>query len=170
MKAIKVVPLSFWERFLGLVLTPFMYVLSGTFKEKPQQTHFWNNRKLTPNEVGSLYLNKMVSCRGIKGESKRYLLGFIPLFHIPIFGGWRNYVVVEPKSVFCRDWYVGWICFDGAFGISRIKLRGPVRLLIGPDAVSFFVVEVKSGIQMPARRVDTGRVGDGDLFSSFPLL
>src|SRR3989344_2294378 len=127
------VPSLGWPaRLADKLMIPVMYLVSGTLNEKPQKTHRWNNKKLTKAEVGSLNQEEMAHCRGVSYANKRHLLRF----HIPIFGGWQSYVVLEPEHP--QGWHVGWIPQDTAAGVSRIQLSGPVRLLLGPDEVSFF--------------------------------
>ena len=105
----------------------------------------------------------MVRCKGLSGSGSYF--GF--RFHLPVLGGWRQYVVLEPEDT--QDWYVGWILSD-AIGISRIKLIGPVRLLIGPDDVSFFGINGKDYGQIPIRKIGEGRIGSGGSYAQMPLL
>ena len=166
---IEVKPLGFLARFLDSLLVPIMYILSGTLKEKPQSTHFWNKRRLNISEKCRLDRKMMVHKDGIKGEKDRYLLGFIPIFYMPIFGGWRYYVVLSPVFP-CKEWYVGWISEDGKVEISRIKLNGPVRVLIGPYPVHFFGIDAKDNSQTLIWQMDAEFINDTGRHGGLPLL
>ena len=143
-------------------LEPVMRLLSGAPNEAPQQTHRWNNHHLRTEDVAHLRREMMVHHDGIPGEISVY-----PLFHIPVLGGWRNYVVLAPFKE-QKEWHVGWVA--GRFaGVSRISLRGQVRMLIGPGPVSFFGVNAE-GDQVQIRQIGTGRIGEGGPFINEPLL
>jgi hypothetical protein len=89
-------------------------------------------------------------------------------FHMPIFGGWRDYVVLAPTED--TGWYVGWVVpYGGHCGISRIKLRGPVRMLKGPDPTTFFALRASDGKQILIRSIGAGSLGDRGFFSRLPL-
>ncbi len=106
-----------------------------------------------------------VRCSGVS-TVRRWLFGF-PIFHVPIFGGWRDYVVLSPYSV-NQEWHVGWIASD-VCGISRIKLSGPVRMLLGPGDVEFFGIDME-GCQIPICKIGQGKIGDGGKYKRTPLL
>lgn len=145
-----------------------MYLISGTFQESPQRTHFWNNTKLSRKEVAFLEVALMVSREREKGALHRWRYK-IPLFHMPIFGGWRRYVVVAPVIHVNHAWYVGWVANDVS-GISRINLVGPVRLLVGPKHVQFFGLRFDDGTQIQVHVIGEGRIGDGGQYAQLPLL
>jgi hypothetical protein len=110
----------------------------------------------------------MVHCEGTVQALPRRRLN-LPIFHMPIFGGWREYVVIQPSNSVQHDgWHVGWIAKD-VVGVSQITLNGPVRLLLGPNAVSFFGVDAR-GNQIPIIKVGTGRVRIPCTHSQIPLL
>ena len=155
-------PLGRLARFLDWVTIPIMYLLSGTFSEEPQKTHRWNNHHLKLDDVEYLNRDLMVHHDGIPGETSIY-----PLFHMPVFGGWRNYVVLGPTSSE-REWYVGWIA-GGVVGVSRIPIRGYARLLIGPGPVYWFGATAK-GNQVQIKLCWTDRIGEKGPFAQKPLL
>lgn len=157
-------PLAKWEAFLDLLMTPLMYLISGTFTEIPQRTHRWNNRKLSAEQVEKLNDQLTLLVRKKRGASKR--LGIF--FHIPILGGWRHYVVL--RSLEGVNWYVGWKTSDTAGGISAIPLSGPVRVLRGNEDVKFFGLN-SLGEQIPIELIFEGQIGDGRYESrNYPLL
>ena len=63
---------------------------------------------------------------------------------------------------------MGWIAGD-VVGVSRIKLRGPVRVLLGPGDGLFFGVTAKR-VQVPIYLIGTGRIGKHNLHEQIPLL
>jgi hypothetical protein len=141
-----------------------MYLLAGTFREAPQQTHRWNNTKLKWKELEDFDHALMVRCKG--RVSVRRWWGKIPIFHMPIFGGWKHYVVIQPLNDVL--WHPGWIAGD-VIGVSRITIQGPVRLLLGDKKVAFYGVD-QEGNQIRLAKVGEGKVGDKGPFSRIPLL
>jgi hypothetical protein len=168
-KRLKVHPLNWAARWADTLMIPAMYLVAGTLKESPQQTHFWNNAKLQPQEVAHLQRDRMTHCKGIPDASPPRV-AWIPLLHLPIFGGWRNYAVLEPVE-YNGQWHVGWQA-GGAAGVSRIPVRGPVRMLVGPGDVSFFGVTAgqAGGDQVRIRQIGSGRIGKGGPYAKVPLL
>jgi len=135
-------------------MVPVMYFVAGTLREKPQQTHKWNNKKLSRKEANSLDASLMTSVAGVPCKIKKQ--GGI-LFHIPIIGGWREYVVLTPRRP--EDgWHVGWHN-EEVTGVSRIRLTTPVRLLVGPNDISFFGIS-STGEQIHISEIGCGRVGE----------
>ncbi|OGD32372.1 hypothetical protein A3C91_04950 [Candidatus Azambacteria bacterium RIFCSPHIGHO2_02_FULL_52_12] len=168
MQKIHVQPLGWLARLADIGIMPLMYLISRTFKEAPQQTHFWNNTKLKSYAVEYLAKECMVRCDGVPASTRWH---GIPIFHIPIFGGWKDYIVLEPSDParVSQEWYVGWIT-DDVIGISRIILRGPVRLLLGPCPVSFFGINAEKGKQLAVHKIGDGRIGNGGPHAQTPLL
>lgn len=155
------------SKILDLLLTPLMYLVSGTFSESPQRSHAWHIKRLTPEEVASVQDSESLYFARDSRDRKRFVFGF-PLFHVPILGGWREYVVLKPVSKI-DTWHVGWR-LDRKTEISRIPLQGPVRLLLGSEDVSFFGIDSKSGEQIRLEEFGRGMVGKGGEFAQMPLL
>lgn len=148
-----------------VLMVPIMYLVSGTFREKPQQTHAWNVQNLPADGVKRLVSQAMAHCKGIAKQIVRHhWLDF--LFHIPIIGGWRNYVVLQPE--YERMWHVGWKTSNAGAQISILPLVGPVRMLIGSGDVSFFGV-TDNGVQILISEIGKGRIGDRGEFSKIQL-
>lgn len=168
MAKIQVRPLGWLARLADVLMVPVMYIVSGTLNESPQRTHRWNNKKLSHGEVAHLSQKAMVQCSGISTARTRFL-SFIPLFHVPVLGGWRRYVVLVPESNLYRRWLVGWIAED-ARGVTCLPLRGPVRMLLGPKDVAFFAIDVESGEQIVLTKIAKGIVGQGGPYAHVPLL
>ncbi|NTW13808.1 MAG: hypothetical protein HGA31_02125 [Candidatus Moranbacteria bacterium] len=154
-------PLS---RFGDLLMLPLMYLVSGTFRESPQWTHQWNNVHILPEAFRNLDHEMAVETDPIPDA----LPGRTGVrFHIPVFGGWRDYVVLAPERE--TRWRIGWQTGPGG-GASQIPLSGPVRMLRGPGPATFFGIDAKTGEQITIRIIGKGRIGDGGEFSKVKLL
>ena len=149
-----------------VLMLPIMYLLQFPSFERPQRTHIWNNSKYSVADIGHLDPEFFVSVAGDTEATKRWL-GPLPIFHMPIFGGWRRYVVLRPKTM-QDQWFIGWIPGD-VIGISDIVLSDSVRLLRGPQTVYFF------GLNEHGEQIELELIGEGELrkpnqFASAPLL
>lgn len=168
MERIAIPPLRWYERVADVAMLPIMYLLSGTWRESPQQTHFWNNVKIKCGEAARLDTNVMVVCAGVAASPPRRWR-ILPMLHMPIFGGWRDYVVLEPDMEFPPLWHIGWVA-EHAIGVSRITMStSKVRVLLGPEKVWFFCLSA-SGEQLPLRKIGEGRIGSGGPYVHIPLL
>jgi len=163
--------LGTWAKRADRLMVPIMRFLSGALHEEPQQTHRWNNRRLRQTEIELLDASLMVFQAGNPSAFKwRWKMG-LPIFHLPLLGGWKEYVVLRPSGLpagYKESWHLGWHLV-GLTGISRIKLMGPARALIGRGDVRFFAFD-KDGQQIPLVAIGTGRIGDRSLYSQLPLL
>lgn len=171
-KTVHIEPLGTWARRADTLLTPIMYLAAGTFRESPQRTHAWNNRELTPKEARRLDLSEhyCVTGEADPNASPRWKWGFIPLFHLPIFGGWRKYLVLTPSDFkYEKEWHLGWHT-KSLTGVSRIPVRPYVRALLGNEPVTFFGIDAETGYQIPLMRWGDGAVGDGGVFRNAPLV
>lgn len=154
-------------------MAPLMYLVQGCF-EKPQQTHVWNNIKFRTDEERAIFnRDSMLTIHGDPTicSGRWYSLGKIgiriPIFHIPILGGWREYVVVAPQDPCVGLWCPGWWTPD-VVGVSQLRSRGAVRLLRGPQDAQFFGVDGK-GMQIRLKIVGYGRIGNHDPYAHLPL-
>ncbi len=165
---LEIQPLGRGAKIADTLMWPLMWILC-VCEPAPQRTHFWNNQKIHADEVAFLQeADMLLLFEGIPTATRRWL-GKIPIFHMPLFGGWRDYVVVEPQAKLRREtWYVGWIASDDCAGISQIPLKGPVRVLIGKNPVRFFGL-TEDGSQIRIKEVGRGRIGDRGPFRNVPL-
>lgn len=145
--------------FADMAMFPLMYLLQGNFRQLPQRTHFWNNQKFQKEDLLWLDESKMVKVPGDILSKAAWTWGLFPRFHVPIFGGWDQYVVLYPAVAFTPPWYVGWISGD-ACGVSQVPITNEVRVLRGTTACRFFAV-AKDGRQIKIRASDYGEIGDG---------
>lgn len=153
-------------RMADYLMVPIMYFLQGNISESPQRTHRWNNQHLRNMQIADLHADKIEIVPGVPGAHRRWL-GPIPLFHMPLFGGWKKFVVLQPKLEI-PEWYVGWIAFD-TLGVSKVPLSGPVRLGVGPRQAQFFGVN-HEGEQIDIDVIGEGYIGQAGEFSKIPLL
>lgn len=169
MTKIQVRPLPWFAPIVDIPVKQVMYVLSGTRKELPQSTHRYNNQKLTPSDVKYLIKDdkSTVYQNGSPNACEPWKYG-LPIFHIPILGGWREYVVLEPVKAI-RPWHLGWISEDFAVGVSQIPLEGPVRPLIGQKDVRFFGI-YSDGSQIDIQHIGSGKIWEIDRWKDVPLL
>lgn len=157
------------QKFLGrvadYVMLPIMYLLQGTFKESPQRTHRWNNMHLKNVEVTTLESDKILFFDGDTSAHRRWF-GPIPLFHMPIFGGWKKFGVIKPVEEI-DEWFIGWIAFD-ALGLSQIPLKNKVRIGLGPRQAEYFGLD-REGHQIEIEVAGEGYVGQAGEFANVPL-
>ncbi len=165
MNEIKIKKQGFISKLADRIMMPVMYLVSGTISESPQRTHFWNNNKLTKKDISNLDSEKIAHIEGISDAARKSIL---PIFHMPIFGGWKDYVVLEPEN-FNGPWQVGWITNDYS-GISNIQIHGSVRMLISRDTVSFFGISSGEQTQIKIMKIGEGRIGESKLYKKIPLL
>lgn len=160
----KVDPLNLLWRILDLLMIPLMYLISGTLRERPQESHVWHGQNLNPDLIDSINPQYTVTVQG--DEPPHRLHGGIA-FHVPILGGWKNYVVLEVQDEF-KKWHIGWIIRQRKDDtIVRFQLHklpifdSRIRLLSGTNAytITFFSVD-ESGRQLPLREVGKGHIGD----------
>ncbi len=182
MKKIKFAPQGSVGRFFDWLMKPIMYWLQGDWVEEPQRTHFWNNVKLAKSEIRDLNVSEMIECEACKSKAPvRWKWGFVPIFHMPRFGGWKKYVCISSDWSVGQDWYIGWICEDGTIGLSLVPIKpskrprfggyrskGDIRVLIGPCRVKFFGL-TSDGVQIDICIIDFGEIGDKK-FPDVPLL
>ncbi len=161
-------PQGFFGWLADMLMLPIMYLLQGTTTESPQRTHRWNNQKFrTATELAFVRILPKITFGGIPQSNPRWL-GIIPLFHMPIFGGWKKFVVLQSVKTSER-WFVGWLPTDGdAAGISKIPLTGSVRVTIGDGEVSFFGLS-ESGEPVELVSIGEGRIGQAGEYSHIPL-
>lgn len=159
-------PLGPIARFGDLVLRPLMYLLAGTVWEAPQETHWWNNRSLSRTKIALLSKHKTVTSNGDPTATKRRLFWLVPRFHCPVFGGWRNYVAMEPAE-YLDTWYIGWLT-ENVNEVSLLPIRGGVRALEGPGPVAWFGI-TETGREVELRLLGRGRIGEGGPFAHLPL-
>jgi hypothetical protein len=159
-------PYPLWKKILDAVLLPVMYLVSGTLSERPQQSHTWNFVSIPTEHQSRITQAELYTPTPVQSTQK-WLFGFFPIFHIPLLGGWKHYHVLRPKT-YDGVWHIAYTAGD-IREYSLIPLTTPVRMLIGPDSVSFFGID-EAGNYIPVEKIGEGRIGDGGEFTHLPLL
>lgn len=153
-------------RLLDCVLYPIMVLLNGFNGDSIQETHPWHGININTDQIPKnkrLMIKKDVTAKyenNDKSLIKRWL------FHAPILGGWREYVVIKNKDFIDGvGWFVGWISDDANKNISlgqlhRLKIDVPViKVLRGTKDVEFFAVNEERNV-LSIEVSDFGMVGD----------
>ena len=152
-------------RLGDIALHPIMRVLGGFRSDVIQETHPWHVQPISPDDVD---LSQAVTIEPLTDETvERSPTGPLqPLFHAPIFGGWKHYTVlgVDASS---SQWHIGWIVRERESrkltqaAVHRLVLEGDVRMLNGPRSkqTSFFAVN-NEGVQLPLFVHGEGILGD----------
>ena len=153
-------PLGWKARLADICMIPIMWLLSGAPFERPQRTHFWNNCKLNPQRF--MELSHEMTMFVTNGDEDAIPQGWFR-FHLPLIGGWRKYIVIEPKAANTDTWRIGWCVANDndipvLLGISQINLRGPVRVLRGKNKACFFGIS-EEGRQIPLSSIRVGVIG-----------
>lgn len=157
-----------WQIFLDTLMLPVMYLLQGNLSDQPQRTHYWNYTCIPEIELlPRLESEKLLKLPGDDSASRRWFWG-LPLLHMPIFGGWRQYYVLEPEDDSVDGWFIGWVIGKYS-GVSHVSLRGPVRMLKDNRPVSFFAFK-SEGNQIRIRLIGEGSLGESREYGKLPLL
>lgn len=165
---IRIKTLGRLARLADQIMEPVMRFGAGkdAQDEAPQETHRWNNHHLDRSLIRLLDIHpkKLVSVCGDPDACRRGAFRF----HMPRFGGWRRYAVISPvPDSSLKPWYIGWIS-DEVFGVSRLPLYGPVRVLRGPQTTHFFGIS-SAGLQIRVQWFGEGEIGKGGPFSRVRL-
>lgn len=153
-------------RTLDVVFRPLMWVLAGGQADGRQETHIWHRQDI---DAGAVDAAQAVL---VDGDDRSWVrtnrIVPFPFFHAPVFGGWRNYVVLEVQTL-APVWHVGWVhrrvpmSARPIAAIHRLPIRDRrVRMLRQPEGfqTDFFAVD-PHGRQLPLVLVGQGRLGQG---------
>lgn len=146
-------------------MAPLMFAIGGFRRDAIQETHYWHGQ---PYPAASLDPAMCAVVDGTDPSPHTNRLLPLPLFHIPVLGGWSHYVVLAADAD-TLPWHVGWQHlrhppgFRASCKVNRLSLHtSRVRVLSLPIGCRtlFFALDA-SGVQIVLRTVDTGRLGDG---------
>lgn len=173
--AVRIEELSSAVKVGDLALWPVMYLLGGLKKDSVQRTHFWHSQKIDRGEI------RKELCVRIVGDDTQATVRSnrvwpFPLFHAPVFGGWRKYTVLEVEGA-AGLWHIGWMHEQAPAGsrllatVQRLALHEKrVRVLNqSPGFVTEYYAFSPQGEQLPLRAVDEGWLGDMR-YAAVPLL
>ncbi len=167
----RIADLLMWPVMKGVMVLRGLLTLNWNFlNESPQRTHLWNNHHLQPSETEYLSQGMMVRLSGDTHAISHYRLSGLRRHLTFTRGGWQRYVVIAPANGGVTYWHIGWRT-GAVHGVSRLRVSGPVRVLLGPDDVDFFGMTSDSCFQIEVMKIGTGRLGDGNKeFQKLPLL
>jgi hypothetical protein len=153
-------------RLIDRLLWPVMFLLGGCRLDSIQETHRWHSQRIQPSEIDRK-LTALVEGNERSRVTANRVIPF-PLFHAPVFGGWRNYTVLQVEAdVEC--WHVGWIhrqypqSARPRSHVQRLPIgTREVRVLTQPIGflTEYFALD-RFGNQLPLRAVAEGVLGDG---------
>jgi hypothetical protein len=158
-------PVSSLIRFLDRMLVPLMRIL-GAGTGRVQETHRWHCQRLRNEDSVDETLSLSIDGDDTSRRSNKIFP--LPIFHMPIFGGWKRYVVIEILSE-TPIWHVGWLHIASPPGfvrrsaIQRLPIgTKQIKMLTLPygNRIRFFALS-PDGQQLPLRMVGTGVLGDG---------
>ncbi len=136
-------------RFLDFLLWPIMFLLSG-FKFPVQESHPWHVKKWKWKENGVKVLGN--DSQALFGQSE--ISKYFGLYHMPIFGGLKKYVVLENNN-FKKYWNIGW---DEHVQILKIY-RSRIALLVGKEGYNAFAISDDSN-EIKLKIIGFGELGD----------
>lgn len=126
-----------------------MWILGG-FRFPVQETHPWHVKKYKWQGKGLK----------INGDDKRAIFSqsgiskYLGLYHMPIFGGLKRYVVIKADN-FNKYWNVGW---DDHVQILKIY-DSSVKLLVGKEGFNAYGLG-DNGKSLKLRIIGFGKLGD----------
>ncbi len=161
----RMLPMQPGFRLLDWLLRPIMFVLGGCKADSIQETHYWHCQRIDMADVDPRF---SVSIPGDdkSGVAANSLLPF-PRFHAPLFGGWRNYAVLQVQET-APIWHVGWVHRKFPSGsrprahVQRLPIESrEIKVLKQPRGflTDFFALDA-NGRQLLLKAVDEGVLGD----------
>jgi hypothetical protein len=144
-------------------LHPFMIILNGFNGDSTQRTHPWHGKNIDRYKV-----NETNSIRVEGRDPSKVKDIWCGLFHMPIVGGWKSYVILKPKNKIDL-WYIGWKT-EKYCQVNRIPLKNLVKMLNGvKGSETFFFGMNKDEALIELEIVDFGENGDKK-YKDVPLL
>lgn len=178
---IKIKEYTKWMMVLDRLMSPLMW-LAGSTLDSLQQTHAWHVQKIPAHLLASAKWDLISNTSSkiviaIGNEETWMNKKQKGIFHIPILGGWKNYIVLAPtmsvEKISPSGWRIGWYSVGPRPGleINAIPLYGPVKMLIGsPDfKTTFFGVNADTYEQIDIVEIGSGTNGDMK-YPTIPLL
>ena len=148
-------------RIIDFCMLPIMFLLGWLRRDAMQETHAWHVWR----DFRSGDINQALSVK-YTGSDRTFHRHYVFLFHVPMLGGWKKYLVVQPHDK-KLDYRIGWIVYDKKrlkrVGVQRLIVhKQPIRILSGPANYSgyFFAVDV-DGKQIKLEKIGEGMLGDG---------
>ena len=167
-------PFSQLLRVLDYLMVPLMWVVSCAPFERPQESHLWHAQRLNLEAIDNIDVKSSITLRG--NDTSKIINGSGLSFHVPLIGGWRNYIVLEVQPDISK-WHIGWVVRNFTTGeIVRSELhklpltKKRVRMLIGtPTRITMFFAVDTDGNQLPLKVTGRGSMGDGSKYRHIRL-
>lgn len=162
----KVPQISKLDMLFDNLMKPVMWLLGGFKNDSLQETHAWHVFDFDPSNFKRELMLEFEGDDDSNHDHKNPLINF--LFHAPLFGGWKKYVVIGHDLIEDIDWHVGWHLIEKDSGktvfsqLNKLSLRDrQVKLLKGSRKyiTRFFAVDSK-GQQIKLKFFDEGMHGD----------
>jgi hypothetical protein len=160
--SMKVGKVPFVWRIIDYFMVPLMWVAGGFKSDSMQETHMWHFQKFACALVPD---GKGVEIPGTETSwmQERHLI----LVHIPLIGGWKEYVVLE-ASGYKKYWNIGWKVkyYDKKkkekCEIQKLRIYDSrARVLAGQnDSKKIFFALNEKGEAINLKKVGVGRLGD----------
>jgi hypothetical protein len=149
--------IGFAKKVMTYFASFFSYLVSGAYRETCRKTFPWNVEKLGNEDHLNLWESLMYQSKGIPCQ----MPDDNPLRFMQIFGGWKQYVVLQPSPhLRTKRWFVGWSCNGQSF-VVRITLTNSVRMHVGNGDAKFFGIDADTGKQIKIIRNGYGEMGSG---------
>ena len=164
MKIVELPAPKLQERLYDKLMLPIMFVLRGFRTDSLQETHVWH-----PYSVDAKKIDLTIAVENHGKDKSRFAQGGTEfMFHAPIFGGWRDFSVYEVDEAHV-PFHIGWILYGSsdnklkASQVHRLPIKSnQIRLLDGNSKTwGYFFALNSEGIQIPLRKVGSGKIGDG---------
>lgn len=141
-----------------------MFVAGGCKLDSIQETHRWHCQKINPILIDH---NLSVIVEGTDNSKYTNRIFPVPIFHIPILGGWKNYIVLKAESN-RSEWHIGWVHLRYSEGfiprhsVHKLKLTNDkIRMLSLPKGhITVFFAVSQEGSQIPLTKIGEGFLGD----------
>ncbi len=152
----------FYFRFVDYLMIPIMWALAGFKMESPQESHKWHIQKINNIKITD---NKSVA---VIGDDKSRFDNKTLLIHIPVLGGWKNYVVLKAEN-YKNYWFVGWkVKFlnenrQDYCEVQKLRIHSQyIKVLKGiSDSQKIFFGVDSEGKPIKLKNVGEGTLGDG---------
>lgn len=159
----KIRSVSIFFRTLDHVLIPLMWILSGGKNDSIQESHLWHMQAFDPQEVPE---NIGIEIRG--DDTSQFPNKSFGLLHVPLFGGWKKYVVLEAIG-FSKYWHIGWkILYKNSSQkplcqMQKLRIYSPyIKVLKGiPDGKRIFFGINEKGEFIRLQKIGESELGDG---------
>jgi hypothetical protein len=148
------------------IMRPLMLMLGGFRRDSIQETHFWHNQPIDQSQIDKA-LSVVIAGDDDRATVTTNRVFPLPMFHVPILGGWRNYAVLEVQSD-VPYWHVGWVhiaCTPGSrllCTVQRLRIADrQIRVLTQSlGFVTEYFAVGPTGEQLPLSVIDRGVLGD----------